>query len=92
MRKLLPLFLFSVMLAPAVLAEPVAGEGDVPALIKQLGDDDPKLREEASEKLHRMGKQALEHGRQQLLFRLKRLMDQILPRPAPHLHPQRQRV
>jgi hypothetical protein len=59
MRKLLPLFLFSVLLAPVVLAEPVVGEGDVPALIKQLGNDDPKLREEASQKLHRMGKAVL---------------------------------
>jgi phosphate uptake regulator len=31
----------------------------VPALIKQLGDDDPKIREEASQKLHRMGQGAL---------------------------------
>ena len=59
MRKLLPLFLFSALLAPVVLAEPVVGEGDVPALIKHLGNDDPKLREEASQTLHRMGKAVL---------------------------------
>jgi hypothetical protein len=60
MRRLFPIFVAGVLLAPAVLAEPSAGgERDVPALIKQLGDDDPKIREEASQTLHRMGQGAL---------------------------------
>jgi len=60
MRKLVPIFLSGLLLAPAVFAAPSsAGEGEVPALIKQLGDDDPKIREEASQKLHRMGQGAL---------------------------------
>jgi hypothetical protein len=59
MRSLVPILIFTVLLAPAVFAETAAGAGDVPKLIKQLGDDDPKLREEASQKLHRLGSGAL---------------------------------
>lgn len=59
MRKLVPILLFGAMLTPAVFADTSTSEGDVPKLVKQLGDDDPKLREEASRKLHHMGQAAL---------------------------------
>jgi hypothetical protein len=59
MRILNLAFVFAVLIAPAVFAERSAGEGDIPALIKQLGDDDPKVREAASGKLHRLGPTAL---------------------------------
>jgi hypothetical protein len=43
----------------AVAGERAPTKDDVPALIKQLGDDDPKTRDRASQQLRKVGKDAL---------------------------------
>ena len=58
MRKRLTLVLIALLLSPFAFADP-AGKGEIPALIKQLGDDSPKVRDEASVKLRQMGADAL---------------------------------
>lgn len=63
MRKRLALVAVSFLLSPFAFAEPAAApaaaKDEIPALIKQLGDDSPKLRDEASEKLRHLGADAL---------------------------------
>lgn len=61
MRSLLPLLLaVLIVAAPITFAEDgPANPNDIPGLIKQLGDDSPKVREAASEQLRRLGDAAL---------------------------------
>src|SRR5829696_8978624 len=59
-RSLLLATLF--LLAPlAQAADPAEkpSKDDIPTLIKQLGDDNPKLRDQASQQLRKVGKDAL---------------------------------
>lgn len=60
MRKRLALVLGAFLLSPFASADaPTAGKDEIPALVKQLGDDSPKVRDEASVKLRQMGADAL---------------------------------
>ena len=60
--KLLAILAFVCSLPPFAQADspaPAVANRDIPALIKQLGDDSPKVRDQASEKLRHLGKDAL---------------------------------
>jgi len=65
MQKRLALSIASIFLAPLSFAEPTPpadpapAKADIPALIKQLGDDSPKVRDQASEKLRHLGADAI---------------------------------
>src|SRR5689334_1029345 len=65
MKNRLPIFIASILLAPLSFAdpnpptEPAPTKADIPALIKQLGDDSPKVRDQASEKLRHLGADAI---------------------------------
>src|SRR5436190_19178707 len=64
MQKRLPIFIASILLAPLSFADPTPADpaptkADIPALIKQLGDDSPKVRDQASEKLRHLGADAI---------------------------------
>jgi hypothetical protein len=51
--------LFPCLIAIAFCSPLLRADDQIPALIKQLGDDSPKIREEASLKLRQLGKEAL---------------------------------
>ena len=51
--------LFPCLISIALCSSLVRADDQIPALIKQLGDDSPKIREEASQKLRQVGKEAL---------------------------------
>jgi hypothetical protein len=51
--------LFPCLIAIALCSSLVRADDQIPALVKQLGDDSPKIREEASQKLRQLGKEAL---------------------------------
>jgi hypothetical protein len=60
--KLLAVLAACLLIAPFSLADspaPAPANDDIPALIKRLGDSHFKIRDEASEKLRHLGKQAL---------------------------------
>lgn len=61
MKSLSALTLLALLLAPVMRAEDVAKptKTDIPTLIKQLGDDSPQTREDASQKLRLLGADAL---------------------------------
>jgi hypothetical protein len=62
-QKRLSFLAASLLIAPLSFAEPAPSpaptKNDIPALIKQLGDDSPKSRDQASEKLRHLGADAL---------------------------------
>jgi hypothetical protein len=62
MKYYISMLAWAFLIAPFALAEPaasVATKDEIPALVKQLGDDSPKVREEASQKLRHFGGEAL---------------------------------
>jgi hypothetical protein len=60
MSRFICFILAAVLLTPVAFADsPPARDQEVAGLIKQLGDDDPKIRQEASQKLRRVGAEAL---------------------------------
>ncbi|MDB5323429.1 MAG: hypothetical protein JWN40_5060 [Phycisphaerales bacterium] len=60
MAKILCFILVGVLIAPMAVADaPSARDQEIAALIGQLGDDNPKVRDAASQKLRRFGAGAL---------------------------------
>src|SRR5258706_4585922 len=98
MRYLYFLLVMSLLMVPNAFGDPaVAAEGtDIAALIRQLGDDVPKVREQATVKLRQLGRAALGAlaeaqndsdpevvARAQLLTR--QIDEDLHPRPRPLL-------
>ena len=69
---------------PARPATPADPRAEIDALIKQLGDNSPKLRQEATDRLRKIGpdavpalKEALTHDDLEVVFRAQTLLKQI---------------
>jgi hypothetical protein len=97
MRYVYFLLVMSLLLVPAAYGDPAVAEGtDIAGLIRQLGDDVPKVREQATVKLRQLGRAALAAlaeaqndsdpevvARAQLLTR--QIDEDLHPRPRPLL-------
>src|SRR5258706_7958935 len=97
MRYLYLLLVMSLLMVPSAFGDPAVAEGtDIAGLIRQLGDDVPKVREQATVRLRQLGRAALGAlaeaqndsdpeivARAQLLTR--QIDEDLHPRPRPLL-------